>query len=130
MFGPLIVALIATLAGCGENNRDEIESAVRGFDSALAEGDGAKACEFLSETALVEIERRGDCAKLATGLSLRGGRTAREVKALGSAKVSNVTVQETVATAQVQAPGGYPSRPVELEEAEGKWKISDTPVGP
>jgi hypothetical protein len=127
---PPIVALAATLSGCGESNREKIESALKGFDSALAEGDGAKACEFLSESARAEIARRGDCAQLAAGLSRPGRRIAREVKALGSAEVSTVTVEGTVATARVQAPGGYPPRSVGLEEAEGKWKISDTPLGP
>lgn len=129
-FFPLMVALVAMLVGCGETNRDEIESTLKGFDSALAEGDGRKACEFLSESARAEIERRGDCAKLAARLSRLGRRTAPEVKALGSGKVSNVTVEGTVATAQVHAPGGYPARSVELEETEGGWKISETPLGP
>ena len=126
---PLLVALPALL-GCGETNREEIESALKGFDSALAEGDGAKACEFLSESARADIQRRGDCAKLATGLIRPSRRIAPEVKALGSAKVSNVTVEGTDATTQVQAPGGYPPRPVQLEETEDGWKISDTPLGP
>ena len=132
VFVALAVAFGATLVvGCGETDREQIENAVKGFDSALAEGDGAKACEFLSEENRMEIERRGDCARLAAGLSRPGRRIAREVVALGSAKVSNVTVAGTVATAQVQAPGGYPPRSVELEEAEGGgWEISDTPLGP
>jgi hypothetical protein len=44
--------------------------------------------------------------------------------------VSDVIVEGTVATAQVQAPGGYPQRKVELEGTEGGWKISETPLGP
>ena len=127
---PLIVALAITLAGCGKTNREEIESAVRGFDSALAAGNGARACEFLSQSLRAEIARRGDCAPLATKLSRSHRRTAREVKALGSAEVSSVTVEGTTATAQVQAPGGYPSRSVELEETDAGWKISETPLGP
>jgi hypothetical protein len=129
-FLPRTVAFVAILVGCGETNRDEIESAVKGFDSALAAGDGRKACGFLSESARAEIERRGACEKLAAGLSRPGRRTAREVMALGSGKVSAVTVEGTVATVQVQAPGGYPKRSVELEETEGGWKISETPLGP
>jgi hypothetical protein len=130
-FVSLLVALVvAMLVGCGETNRDEIENAVRSFDSALAESDGRKACDLLSASARVEIERRQDCAKLAAGLSRPGRHIAPEVRALASGKVSDVTVDGTDATAQVQAPGGYPKRSVELEETEGGWKVSDTPLGP
>lgn len=129
-FAALIATLAVTLVGCGKTDREEIESALKGFDSALAAGDGEKACDFLSESARAEIEKRGDCARLAAGLSRPGRRVAREIEALALGEVSNVTVEGTVATAQVQAPGGYPKRSVELDETEGGWKISETPLGP
>jgi hypothetical protein len=129
-FVPLVMALAVTVVGCGESNRDDIEGAVKGFDSALAEGDGEGACSFLSESARAEIDRRQDCAKLAAGLSRPGRRVAPEVKALKFGKVSNVLVEGTDATARVQAPGGYPKRSIQLEETESGWKISDTPLGP
>jgi hypothetical protein len=125
-----MVALAATVVGCGETNRDEIENAVKGFDSALAEGEGAKACSFLSQSARAEIDRRQDCAKLAAGLSRPGRHITSEVRALKFGKVSNVTVEGDIAIAQVQAPGGYPKRSVGLQEIAGGWKISDTPLGP
>lgn len=130
LFIALIAALTAILLGCGETNRDEIESTLKSFNSALAESDGERACELLTEPTRVEIERRGDCAKLATRLSRSGGRTAHEIKALALGKVSDLTVEGTIATAKVQAPGGYPARSVELEETEGTWQISETPLGP
>jgi hypothetical protein len=85
-FFALTVVLVAILAGCGETNRDERENALKSFDSALAEGDGRKACGFLSESSRVEIERRGDCEKLASGISRPGRRTSAEVRALASGR--------------------------------------------
>ena len=130
LFIALTVALTVISLGCGETNRDEIESTVKSFNSALAESDGERACELLTEPTRAEIERRGDCAKLATRPSRSDGRTAHEVKALALGKVSDLTVEGTVATAKVQAPGGYPVRSVELEETDGTWQISETPLGP
>jgi hypothetical protein len=126
----LLAATMLTLAGCGESNRDEIESVVKRFDTALADGAGEKACERLSESARAEVERRGSCEALASRLIRPGRRVAREVKALRFATMSNLMVEDTVATAKVQAPGGYPPRSVELVEEAGGWRISETPLGP
>jgi hypothetical protein len=93
LFFTLAAVLVAVLVGCGETNRDEIESALKGFDSALAAGDGRKACGFLSVSARAEIERRGDCERLAAGLSRPERQTAAEVRALGAGNVTDVTVE-------------------------------------
>lgn len=73
-------ALIAPGAGCGSADRERAAAAVtERFHAALQDGDGARACEELSEATASSLERssRRPCAEAILLLALPpGGRVA------------------------------------------------------
>jgi hypothetical protein len=115
--------------GCGgQSDADRIQQTVKTYLSALADGDGAKACDQLTGdqtravvdhaiTSLPELQASG-CADALTKLS--GSLGADEKQTLRDAKVTQVQVSGDSATAEVV--GG--SKTAELQKSHGRSLIS------
>jgi hypothetical protein len=110
------VALLAcllslALAACGTEEREEDAAAVaERFHAALAAGDGASACEDLSEETASKLERqeKRPCEEAILGLELREGGT-----------VAYMRVELRSAMTRL-AEGGTDF----LDEGSDGWKIS------
>ena len=96
--GPIALVLAAAFAaaGCGgsSSNKAQIESTIRTYYTAFANGDSAKACDQLSTSTRATLEHQGGgrkCADLLTAAGQRPG--AQKVKpALKSPKFGAVNV--------------------------------------
>ena len=125
--GPIALVLAAAFAaaGCGgsSSNKAQIESTIRTYYTAFANGDSAKACDQLSTSTRATLEHQGGgrkCADLLTAAGQRPG--AQKVKpALKSPKFGAVNVTGNNATASVTVAGTPTTVP--LKKEGGDWKI-------
>jgi hypothetical protein len=86
----VLVALAAALAGCGQSDdRDEVRAVSERFFAAVQGGDGAAACEQLSEDArkTLESEEEQPCAEAVSALQIDGGELGAVEVYLTNAKV-------------------------------------------
>jgi len=123
----ILVALTLSACGGGSDDSGEVSDTVTSYLSALADGDGQKACDQLSSseaaqifqeatTVLPELRATG-CADALSKLSESLG---GERKALESVEVTNVKVNGDSATAEVV--GGTTT--VHLTKTDDTWLIS------
>ena len=126
----LIAAALVALPGCGESEEDKVADTIQSYLKAFTEGDGEKACGFLSEDTrrafvaqVGTLLRTNDCGRALE--QVRKGVRRQALDALKEARVSNVKVDGERATATVEARGR--SSRTELAKTEGDWKISDVP---
>jgi hypothetical protein len=121
----LALALTALCAcGGGEGDDGEVGDAVRGYLSAVADGDERRACGFLTRDAQLRVFRtkrahagpdhpaRACAAVVASFGPLYGA------KRVGRVAVSDIAVDGD--RAQARADG----LPVKLEKVEGDWKLA------
>jgi hypothetical protein len=136
------VSLIA-LAGCGGDDKDSDSGSDRGYDpagevrsvlndyfAALADGDGEKACGFLSEDGRKKIEDagQGECAALVeTGVEQTGKDPYKDVK------LSSIEVTDDTATTHysIEVEGQTVEADQSLVKEDGEWKLeaADTAGG-
>src|SRR2546429_8188621 len=126
--GPIALLLVAAAfgaAGCGgaSSNKAQIESTIRTYYTAFANGDSAKACDQLSTSTRAELERQGGGRKCADLLTAAGGRPgAKRVKpALKNPKFGTVNVTGNNATVSLTVAGTPTTVP--LKKEGGRWKI-------
>ena len=128
----IAVVVAVGLAGCGgddEPDRDSPERTVNSYLTALAEGDGERACEELTPDAQAELSgllatqlglaRLKDCVAMAEQLGdVLGPATAEE---LLDGDAGDVRVDGATATA---SPPGGPAR-IRLVRRGGDWQIDE-----
>jgi len=120
--GLLAMGAIATLlTGCGGANPDDATRVAERFYGAAAEGDGATACEQLSEDTLEQLEKdeQKPCEQAVVELDLSGSRASSTSRYVSDAKVDldggdSVFLQETPDGWRVSAAG---CKPVPGQEA-------------
>ena len=122
----LFAAAAIAVAGCGGGgggDKEKIESTVRDYYTAFADGDGAKACDQLAKPVrdrLVTAVHARDCP---AAIEEAGKRLdiSPYTKRFRDAKVISVKVHGRTATAQVRALGQ--TQPIPLGKEKGAWKI-------
>ncbi len=134
----LAVLALAALAasGCGSDDSGggggggdgeaQIRDVVTGYASAVADGDGDKACGYLSQAARDRIEQAADTVD-ASGCpgvieKVTDTASADDRDKLGALEVTSVTVSGDTATAQTHVEGDK-TDPAKLVKEDGAWKI-------
>jgi hypothetical protein len=127
--GAAVVVALVCLVGCGSESlpRKPLE-VLRAFNSALARGDGKKACELLSARRRTELiqDRGKSCAETLAALSKPGNIEAPAVKSLSSARLGRVTIAGDTATVEVTT-GYFGTSIAQLERQKGgEWRVTET----
>jgi hypothetical protein len=108
--GVVLAALVLGLTGCGQDgNRDAVQAVTDRFYAAIADDDGAAACEQLSEATLEQLEQdeKGSCP------------TAIDAVGLAPSPVTRVEV--FITNAKVELANGASAF---LEQTASGWKLS------
>jgi hypothetical protein len=120
-----IAMLIAAGCGTGDNpDKDGIETAISGYLSALAHGDGEAACSHLSGNGRRELAQLAfqmhavDCATLAKEATSVFG--APGISRLSKATVSVGEIHGDEATAEIE---GATAVELTLIKSDGEWLI-------
>lgn len=115
---PLLVVGFALGACGGDSEEDAVREAVEEFVAAVRDGDGAAACELLTDEAL---ETAGG-ARCERALGRIGDAVAPEVE------ITDIRVQGDRATAEAGAAGGgedeVRSQPLDFVKEDDEWKIA------
>ena len=126
--GTAVMAATAALAlascgGGGQSDKEQVESTVRDYYTAFADGDGDKACDQLAEQTQQQFVKAAGAKSCADALQKAAQRpdVRRFTDRLRSAKVLSVEVKGDNATAKVQAIGTTTSVP--LVKQGDSWKI-------
>ena len=105
------------LAGCGANDADGAADAAERLYAAATGGEGAAACEWLSDDAReqLELDEQKPCAEAIVGLELSGSHSAKTSAYVSEAKVDldggdSVFLEETADGWRVTAAGCKPVR--------------------
>ena len=121
----LLVGAVALfgVAACGGSDEDDAKDVVKDFMNGLADEDGQKVCDQLSQSAKEPIERSGaDCGEQFEGL-------AREATQENKDQLKDidpdVSVDGDEATAKVPNIGGPGESEIKLKKEDGDWKITD-----
>jgi hypothetical protein len=117
-----VVALIAS--ACGEDEKsdpDQVKEVVSDFYAALADGDGAKACDLVTGSAEARLSlRRSSCEE---AVNQAGERLDDDLKEeLRKIEVKDIKVEGDEATCTATA--NRVAR-LELKKQGGDWKITD-----
>jgi hypothetical protein len=125
------LALAAVPSACGDDSASSPADAVRAYNSALADGDGEKACGYLDNAAQKELQEstqgaaRGSCQKVIELIAAFYDDATKE--RLKEAKVA-ASEQGDRGSARFNSPTGLggPDRAqtYELRRTDGKWKIT------
>jgi hypothetical protein len=118
-------AAILALAGCGKkSDAAQVESTIRTYYTAFANGDSAKACDQLSDATRASLEKRAGGRKCADLLSAASQRpNVQKVEpGLKNPKITNVKVTGNTATATATVRGT--STTVPLKKENGHWRIA------
>jgi hypothetical protein len=134
----LAVALvaIAPLSGCGGQSEPKNTplDVLRAFDSALASGDGKKACSLLTDLRRSQVNddasvQNQDCADKLSGLTKPGATEKQAVESLKSADLGSVMITGDTAIVQVTS-GSFGTSEAQLEhQDDGKWRVSESAAG-
>jgi hypothetical protein len=121
LFVTCLAALsLAAFAGCGPFGGDSPEDVIKDFSEAVADGDGGKACDLVTDDYKEEIG--GDnCEEQVEQIGEAA--SDEEKDKLRDVEVSDVEEDGDKATAKVKAEGEDEDE-VELEKVDGDWKIS------
>jgi uncharacterized protein DUF4440 len=121
---PAVICLLAALAGCGGDDTDDAEQAVRDFATAVREQDGDKLCEDLLTS---------DFIGAFSGSTGDAGRDAckREIKNLSGLDVRLVRIvrtkvdgDEASVTAVIERTGERFTQVYRLKKEDGDWKLT------
>jgi hypothetical protein len=131
------VALVLSIAGCGDDGAGSPADAVRSYNSAVADGDGKAACDRLDKTAQDELRQstqgptRSSCAKVIETLAAFYDDATKE--RLRKAEVrAQPSGNRATATFNAPAALGGPDREqsYELRKVDGDWKIASLGLTP
>ena len=117
-------ATALALAGCGQSDEDKVKETVNSYITALADGDGDKACGLVSKAAGDQIKTQSkakDCAAAIESFT-KSSDGAAVKKAFKSAKVEKVEVKGEKATATIRVE--KQTAPLPLEKSGDEWKLS------
>jgi hypothetical protein len=125
----LVLALAPT--ACGDDSASSPAAAVRAYNTALADGDGKKACGYLDTAAKNELQEstqgaaRASCEKVIDLIAAFYDDATKE--RLKQARVA-ASEQGDRGAARFNSPTGFggPDRAqtYELRRVDGKWKIT------
>ncbi len=135
MLRPVITVAAFALAvyavGCGDDGGASPADSVRAYNDAVADGDGDKACDQLTEAAQEELQQatqgraRGSCKQVIELLAAFYDDATKEK--LRDAKVAS-SAQGDRGSARFSAPSGLGGPPreqtYELEREGEEWKIT------
>jgi hypothetical protein len=131
------VALALTVVGCGSGGASSPADAVRAYNTALADADGERACEYLDPSAQQELQQstqgaiRGSCRKVIEALAAFYDDATKD-----RLREANVQAEPhgDRATATFTSPVGFgvPDRQqsYELRKVDGDWKIASLGLTP
>ena len=133
---PAVVAAAAlALSACGggdsPSDEQKIRTAVREYFSAFSEGDGAKACAYLTtetRARIVEAAKTDDCADAMKAAAERPD-VKPYVERFRDVEVLDVKIAGAEASAKVRAIGQETTVPLEKEEDDWKLTVADAPDG-
>jgi len=125
------LALAAAPAACGDDGASSPADAVRAYNSALADGNGDKACAQLDVAAQKELQEsiqgaaRGSCKKVIEAIAAFYDDATKD--RLRKAKVA-ASEQGDHGSARFNSPAGLggpdQAQTYELRREGGKWKIT------
>jgi hypothetical protein len=133
----VVVAAALAVAGCGGSSGDEqqVKNTVTTFMSALARGDGAKACALATSAAQQHLvgqasQAGGNCQAIIATISKRLPASVKQ--GLESAKVKKATVKgdtATVSDKDISSSSGdlspfLGSGSTTLKKENGQWKLA------
>jgi hypothetical protein len=126
--GAVAVALLCLVACGNESQPRKPLDVLRAFNSALARGDGERACELLSpdrRNELVESQNK-DCPEILAALSKPGNVEAPAVKSLSSARLGTMTIAGDTATVEVTT-GYFGTSVAQLQRQKGgEWRVIES----
>ena len=127
------VAALAALAlgGCGGGDeKDEVRSAIQAYLDSFVKGDAERTCSLMTAKTRREFVRgarsltpTNDCATATIAVRDAAGRKA--IEALRDARISNVRIEGSSATARLRASSG--ESVATLTKEGGEWKVSSVP---
>jgi hypothetical protein len=130
------VVLVGFVSACGGQSEPKNTplDVLRAFNSALASGDGAKACSLLTDLRRSQVNDdasvvKENCESKLSGLTKPGASEKDDVKSLTSASLGSVTITGDTAIVQVTS-GSFGTSEAQLEHQEnGKWRVSESAAG-
>lgn len=133
----VLSSAIAFVSACGGGDSDPKNTpldVLRAFDSALASGDGERACALLTDLRRQQVNDdasvfKGTCASKLAGLSKSGAPEQEDVKSLTSAELGSVMFNGDTASVQVTSKSFGTSEAQLEHEPNGKWRISESAAG-
>jgi hypothetical protein len=119
-----VIALLGVAAcGGGDGDEGDAEDTVKNFATALADKDGKKACDQLSQDAKNQFEQAGqNCEDL---LQLAFASISEEERNELKDIEPDVSVDGDNATAKVPNIGEEGDSEIKLKKEDGDWKITD-----
>jgi uncharacterized protein DUF4878 len=121
----LLAALAGVLAftGCGDSDEDQIKSNVEDLVQALADGDGAAACELITSDQRDEIGEgeNQSCEDYVAGQS--ADLDDAEKEALRNTEVVGVKIEGDEADVDVKT--GDDEDELDLRKEDGEWRFVD-----
>jgi len=119
-----LICLVALVAGCGGDDKEEVEQTVRDFVSAVNERDADAYCDELI------TEEFREKSTFATG-DQASESCKRQLKAIQGLRIELVRIvrteingDEAVVVALLRRPGREAQQRLELEKDGGDWKLS------
>jgi ketosteroid isomerase-like protein len=121
-----VVAVAALFGACGGgSDEDKIESTMKDFGAAFADGDGKKACEQLTENAQKELQRQANTANCEDAIKKAGEQIDQKTKdRLKDFEVRDIKVNGDTATVRTSVDDGD-DEPTRLRKVDGEWKLED-----
>jgi predicted PilT family ATPase len=120
-----LICLLALLAGCGGDDKDDAEQTVRDFVTALQKRDADTFCDDLvTQEFLGQFSgATGDKAKESCKRELRSLSGLENVK-LVKVESTKVDGDEAAVTAVIERQGQRLKQVYRLEKEDGDWKLS------
>jgi hypothetical protein len=132
----VVLVALAPLSGCGGSSEPKNTplDVLRAFDSALASGNGKRACSLLTDLRRSQVNddasvQNQDCVSKLSGLTKPGATEKADVESLKSAELGSVIITGDTAIVQVTT-GSFGTSEAQLEHQEnGKWRVSESAAG-
>jgi Domain of unknown function (DUF4878) len=132
----VVLVALAPLSACGGSSEPKNTplDVLRAFDSALASGNGKRACSLLTDLRRSQVNddasvQNQDCVGKLSGLTKPGASEKDDVESLKSAELGSVIITGDTAIVQVTT-GSFGTSEAQLEHQEnGKWRVSESAAG-